>query len=50
MDHNLTWVYFSEKDVFDGSAYAIHWDFAMVFLIVEPAQDLLYYQDLIVEN
>ena len=41
MDHNLAWLYFSENDVFDGSAYAIHWAFAMVSLIVEPAQWLI---------
>ena len=41
MDHNLAWLYFSENDVFDGSAYVIHWDFAMVFVIVEPAQWLI---------
>ena len=41
MDHNLAWLYFSENDVFDGSAYVIHWDFAMVSLIVEPAQWLI---------
>ena len=38
MDHKLAWLYFSENDVFDGSAYVIHWDFAMVSLIVAPAQ------------
>ena len=32
-----TRLYFSEGDVFDGS-YVIHWDVAMMFLIVEPAQ------------
>ena len=29
---------FSENDVFDGFTYVIQWDFAMVSLIVEPAQ------------
>ena len=38
MDNNLRWVYFSGNDAFDGSAYAIYWDFAMVSLIIEPAQ------------
>ena len=38
MDHNLAWLYFSENDVFDGFAYVIYWDFAMVSLIVELAQ------------
>ena len=38
MDHNLAWLYFSENDVFDGFAYVIYWDFAMVSLILEPAQ------------
>ena len=36
--HNLAWLYFSENDVFGRSAYVIHWDFAMLSLIVEPAQ------------
>ena len=36
IDQNLAWFYFSENDVFDGSAYVIHWDLAMVSLIVEP--------------
>ena len=39
--HNLAWVYFSENDVFDGSAYIIHWNLAMVSVIVEPAQWLI---------
>ena len=38
MDHNLPWLYFSENDGFDGCACIIHWDFALVSLIVEPAQ------------
>ena len=38
MDHNLAWLYFSENEVFDGSALVIHWDLATVSLIVEPAQ------------
>ena len=41
MDHDLAWVYFSENDVFDGYAYVIHWDFAIVSLTVEPAQWLI---------
>ena len=41
MDQNMAWVYFSENDVFDGSAYVIHWDFAMVSHIVEPEQWLI---------
>ena len=41
IDHNLAWLYFSENDVFDGSAYAIYWAFVMVFLIIEPAQWLI---------
>ena len=40
MDHNLAWFHFSENDDFDGFAYVIHWDFAMMSFIVEPAQDL----------
>ena len=38
MDYNLAWLYFSENDVFDGPAYTIHWAFAIVSLIAEPAQ------------
>ena len=41
----ILWVYgpqsgltFLENEVFDGFAYVIHQDFAMVSLIVEPAQ------------
>ena len=41
MDHNLDWIYFSENDVFDGFASVIDLDFAMVSLIVEPAQWLI---------
>ena len=41
IDHKLAWLYFSENDVFDGSAYVIHWDFAIVSLIVELAQWLI---------
>ena len=41
IDRNLTWLYFSVNDVFVGSAYIIHWDFAMVSLNVEPAQWLI---------
>ena len=41
MDHNLAWLYFLENDVFNGSAYVMHWDFAMVSLIVEPVQWLI---------
>ena len=41
MDHNLAWLYFSENDIFHGSAYVIHWDFAMMFLIAEPGQWLI---------
>ena len=41
MEHNLAWLYFLENDVFDGSARVICWDFAMVSLIVEPAQLLI---------
>ena len=41
MDDNLAWLYFSENDIFDGSAYAIHWAFPMVSLIAEPAQWLI---------
>ena len=41
VDHNLACLYSSENDVFDGSTYAIHWAFAMVSLIVEPAQWLI---------
>ena len=41
MEHNLAWLCFSENDVFDGFAHVIYWDFAMVSLIVEPAQLLI---------
>ena len=41
LDHNLAWLYFSENDIFHGSAYVIHWDFAMMFLIAEPGQWLI---------
>ena len=41
MDHNLAWLYFSENNVIDGSVYVIHWDFAMVWLIVESVQWLI---------
>ena len=41
MDHNLAWLYFSENDVCDSSAYLIHWDFAIMSLIVEAAQWLI---------
>ena len=41
MDHKLAWLYFSENNV-------IHWDFAMVYLIVEPAQWLI--QDIVPAN
>ena len=38
MDHNLAWLSFSANDVLGGYTYVIHWDFAMVLLIVEPEQ------------
>ena len=41
MDHNQPWLYFSENDGFDGCACIIHWDFALVSLIAEPAQWLI---------
>ena len=41
MDHNLAWLYFSENDIFDGFAFIIHWNVAIVSLIVEPAQWLI---------
>ena len=41
MEHNLAWLYFSENEVFGDSAHVIHWDFAMVSLIVESAQWLI---------
>ena len=41
IDHNLAWVYFWENDVFYGSTYVIHLNFAIVSLTEEPAQRLI---------
>ena len=38
VDHNLAFLFFSENDVFDDFAFVIHWEFAIVSLIVVVAQ------------